>query len=203
MIAASAGVLACLFCAMLLAGCGKPAQPVSEAPPAKPAAKDGDFGAARPAGAAQERLAPAPDEALASRDPELDEAVDAILRRHPEMSAQNLLNVPEVNQCLRDFLKELGERPDLRKRVDSSIAFAAAMKNLGVPKDQLNFSMDLSGYGPERTRRLLASLLSRKAERVVDFFEREVGEATADFTFDPGAPKSANGISIQPKAAAP
>ncbi len=118
---------------------------------------------------------------------------------HPNMTAQELLNVPEVNVKLANFLKALSKSPEMQKHVNASIAFAAAMKNLEGTKENWKFGMDFSSYDKPRTRRLITSILSDKPERVVDFFEREVTQASAEFTFDPASPKSTNGITLEKK----
>lgn len=140
---------------------------------------------------------------LSAEDEALEQRADEIMAAHPEMSAQDLLNVPEVNATLRGFLQALSQSKGLQARVNSSIAFAATMKNLQGPKENWQFSMDLKSYDAARTRRLLTSLLSEKPSRVVDFFEHEVTEAASEFTFDPAAAKSGNGISLEPKPATP
>ncbi len=118
---------------------------------------------------------------------------------HPEMSAQELLDVPEVNIKLADFLKELSKSLELQARVNDSIAFAATMKNLQGSKENWKFAMDLSGYDKARTHRLITSIISGKPERVINFFEHEVTQASAEFTLDPASPKSTNGITLEKK----
>lgn len=140
---------------------------------------------------------------ISSKDVALEKQVEDILDKHAHMTAQELLEVPEVKQKVIEFLKQLGQSPDLQKRMNSSIAFAAGMKNLKESKENLDFRMDLSGYTKDRTRLLLKSLYSNSANRVVDFFEKEVSEAAVEFTLNPSSPKSSNGISVEPKSSAP
>ncbi len=118
---------------------------------------------------------------------------------HPEMSAQELLNVPEVNIKLADFLKELSKNLELQARVNDSVAFAATMKNLQGSKENWKFAMDFSGYDKARTHRLITSIISGKSDRVINFFEHEVTEASAEFSLDPASPKSTNGITLEKK----
>jgi hypothetical protein len=183
--------------ACLLAACGKSASPTPTVEK-KPAPK----ASARPAPSGElDRLMAPPEPAKSAEEVAWEKQADDVMAAHPNMTAQELLNVPKVNAGLRDFLKALSQSQELQKRVNNSIAFAATMKNLQGPKENWQFSMDLSGYEKPRTHRLLTSILSGKPDRVVDFFEHEVTQATSEFTFDPDAKRSTNGISLEPKPA--
>lgn len=136
---------------------------------------------------------------MSAEDARLEKQADDILRQHPNLNAQELLNVPEVKSGLRDFLTQLSKDAELQKRVSASVAFTAEMRELHEPKENLRFSIDLTKYSEDRTRRMLVSLLSHDANRVVDFFEKETSEAAAEFALDPAAAKSNNGISVDRK----
>ena len=196
----SGGVMvASLIFAALLSACGKSEKksPVVEA---KPAAK-APAAPVKTAGGETDPLTASREAERSEEDLALERQADDIMAAHPNMTAQELLNVPEVNTKLAGFLKSLSQSPELQSRVNNSIAFAATMKNLQGPKENWQFSMDLKGYDKPRTQRLLTSILSEKPSRVVDFFEHEVSQASVEFTFDPNSKQASNGISLEPKPA--
>ncbi len=187
-----------LFFVAALSSCRK-SQPTPSATEPKPIAKK----TVKPASSASdlENVLQEVNNDVVKEEAALEAHASAIMDAHPEMSAQELLNVPEVNVKLADFLKELSKSLELQARVNDSIAFAATMKNLQGSKENWKFAMDLSGYDKARTHRLITSIISGKPERVINFFEHEVTEASAEFTLDPAAPKSSNGITLEKKPA--
>ncbi len=196
-------LLICLCAFVLLAACGKPAPSAAPEAEIKPVGKNQHSGSTETDVAEFEKLITPTVESSSPKEVALEKQVEDILDKHSQMTAQELLEVPEVKQKVIEFLKQLGQSPDLQKRMNSSIAFAAGMKNLKEPKENLDFKMDLSGYTKDRTRALLKSLYSNSANRVLDFFEKEVSEAAVEFTLNPGSAKSSNGISLESKTPAP
>jgi len=192
-----------LFIALFSASCGKSPPTPPQQVQKQPAASAPTTRSAAPKDAEFDKLMSAVDKEISAEDARLEKQADDLMREHPDMNAQQLLNLPEVNECLRDFLQKLSQSPELQKRVNSAVTFTAEMKDLRENREQLNFAMDVTKYGQDRTRRLLTSLLSRNPNRVLDFFEKETGEAAAEFALDPSAPKSLNGITVERKAPPP
>jgi hypothetical protein len=201
--AAWAAAGASLFAVLLLAACGKPSPVTPPQVHKTQASSHPVVRAASSDNAAYDKLATSVEKEISVEDERLEKQVDDLLREHPGLNAQQLLGVPEVTESLRDFLQHLAKDPELQKKMNSSVAFTAEMRDLRETNENLHFSMDLSGYSSDRTRRLLTSLLSHNPDRVVDFFEKETSEAAAEFAVDPSTPKSLNGITVEARPKAP
>ena len=130
--------------------------------------------------------------------PESDLTAEAedILARYPGKNAVELLNVPEVNEKLRNGLKKLGENPALGKQIESTVQLAAKLKGLEGAQGSARLDLDIKSYDKARTTRMLETVLSEDPKRIVGFLVEEIGEATPELSLG-GAQRASNGIAIE------
>lgn len=121
-----------------------------------------------------------------------------ILSRHPDRNAEELLNVPEVNEKLRAALQKLGADKSLQQRINSTVDLAARLKGLDGPPGFAKLDLDVKGYDRTRKSRMLQAVISADPRRIVDFLVGEIGEATPELSLG-GAERAANGVAITPQ----
>lgn len=119
------------------------------------------------------------------------------MNRYPDLNAQELLNVPEVNSKLATALNGLAKNPSLQADINSTVDLAAKFKGLNGAPGSYKLNLDVSVYDDGRTQRMLQAVLSEEPRQVVQFLIEELGEASFEFTFT-GADKTSNGIAIDP-----
>ena len=176
--------------ALLLASCGK--SPEAAKPAAPEAPKAAVVSETKLDAAITEALsAPAPTSAAVGN---LASEALAILAQYPGKTAQDLLNVPEVNTKLRNLLAKLEQDKALLNRINSSVDLAAQIKGLeGAAK----LDLDMKGYDKARTARMLQAVLSEEPRQLVAYLVGEIGEAAPDISFG-GLERAPNGVSIVP-----
>lgn len=131
-----------------------------------------------------------------SREADLSDQADDILKRYPTKDAVELLNVPEVNEKLKVGLKKLGEDPSLGKQIESTVSLAAKLKGLEGAPGSFRLDMDIKSYDKPRTKRMLETVLSEDPKRIVSFLSEEIGEATPELSLG-GAKRASNGVAIE------
>ena len=128
---------------------------------------------------------------------DLQREAEDIFARYPGKSAVDLLNVPEVNQRLRNALTKLSQDKELQQRINSSVDLAAQIKGLeGAAK----LDLDMSKYDQPRTTRMLQAVISEDPKQIVAFLVGEIGEAAPDLSYG-GLDRAPNGVSIVPNPA--
>lgn len=142
-------------------------------------------------------LAPAPGDANADTENDLEVEAQRVMALYPDKNAQDMLNVPEVNPKLVEVLKGLAADPQLQAAINKSVDLAAYFKGLSGPPGSYTLNLDVKAYDSARTQRMLTAVLSGKPKPVVQFLVDELGEASFEFSFT-DAQKTANGISLQP-----
>jgi len=160
-----------------------PSEVVDRAPPASPASSNNP-------------VSPLTTPVTADTEALADEAW-SIMNRYPDMNAQELLNVPEVNSKLATALKRLSEDTSLQADINSTVDLAAKFKGLDGPPGSYKLNLDVSVYNDSRPQRMLQAVLSEEPRQVVKFLIEELGEASFEFTFT-GVDKTSNGIAIDP-----
>lgn len=120
------------------------------------------------------------------------------MARHPNKNAAELLNVPEVNQKLRNALQKLGQDKGLQKQIEQTVDLAAKLKGLDGPPGSARLDLDITKYDSARTSRMLQTVLSEDPRQIVSFLSGEIGEAAPEISFG-GAERAANGVAIKPK----
>lgn len=196
-------LLQALACVAVLSACGKkddsaPAT-VAVRPAVSEAALDAEISRA---------LTPDPEPAsllgsgVSSAASSLDDQVDDIRRKHPNKNAVELLNVPEVNEKLREALTELSKSPKLRAEIDSSVDVAAAFMGLDGPPGTYKLNLDMTSYEDGRTDRMLKAVMTGKAKSIVDYVVGEVGEAAPDLSYG-SQTRAPNGVALEPAPAPP
>ncbi|MDZ4402326.1 hypothetical protein [Prosthecobacter sp.] len=178
----------------LLASCGKSPEAAKPAAPEAPKAA-GVSETKLDAAIADALNAPAPVPASAS---DLENEAKAILAKYPGKTAQDLLNVPEVNQKLRNALAKLSQDKPLLARINSSVDLAAQIKGL---EGSAKLDLDMTKYDQARTTRMLQAVISEDPKQIVSFLVGEIGEAAPDISFG-GLDRAPNGVSIVPNPAA-
>lgn len=196
-----AGKASILVCGCLLAACGKEETP--NAPEAAAKAKSQASSEPKLDAAIADAFKPAADQSVDSTPTAaLKDQAETILSKYPGKNAAELLNVPEVNEKLRNALQKLGQDKALQARIQSSVELAGQIKGLeGATK----LDLDVTKYDQPRTSRMLQAVLSEDPKQIVSFLTGEIGEAVPDISYG-GAERAPNGVSIVPaptKAAAP
>ncbi len=190
------------FC-LALTSCGKSpdtTKPAAAQTPAKPVATSTASNAQLDADITQS-LSPSVSSAgslpsVSSRDAALESQADDILAKHRNMLAKDLLNLPEVNESLRNGIKKLAEDKSLQQRITSSVELAAKLKGLEGTPGSVGLDLDTKGYDRAQKSRMLQTVLSEDPKRIVNFIVGEIGEATPELTFG-GADRAANGVAIK------
>jgi hypothetical protein len=196
-----AGKASILICGCLLAACGK--EETSKAPDAATKAKSQPASESKLDAAIADAFKPAADQSVESTSAAaLKDQAETILSRYPGKNAAELLNVPEVNEKLRNALQKLGQDKALQARIQSSVELAGQIKGL---EGATRLDLDVTKYDQPRTSRMLQAVMSEDPKQIVSFLTGEIGEAVPDLSYG-GAERAPNGVSIVPdptKAAAP
>lgn len=181
-----------LALAMLSISCGKKEAPkpaVAEAP--KPAAvSDAKIDAA-----IEQALTPAAP-TMADVQAELEAQAEDILAKYPNKNAQDLLNVPEVNEALKVGLTKLSKDKKLQDQINQSVALAAKMQGLSGAPGTVGLDLDVKGYDHERKSRMVQAVISEDPKQIVRFLTEEIGEAVPELTLG-GADRASNGVKIK------
>lgn len=184
-----------LGAALLLAACEKAPEV------AKPAAAESPKAAV----VTESRIDSAIAEALTPETPKesplANEARD-ILARYPTKNAEELLNVPEVNEKLRIALTKLSQDKALLARINSSVDLAAQITGLEGPPGSMKLDLDMKTYDQARTSRMLQAVISEDPRQIVGFLVGEIGEAAPDLSYG-GMERAPNGVAIVPNPVAP
>lgn len=192
------GCVQAMTVATLLVSCGKEAaKPQAET---KPAAKPET---AQQVPVSDSRLESEINSALADparAEPEADNALadeaESILDRHPNKSAVDLLNLPEVNPSLKVALTRLGENKALQGQINSSVEVAAQMKGLSGAPGSVGLDLDTKNYNRDQKSRMLQAVLSEDPKEIVNFLVGEIGEAAPELSYG-GADRASNGVAIK------
>lgn len=177
-----------------LASCGKKEAPktANEAP--KPAAvSDAKIDAA-----IADALAPSEPSAPTKSDVQagLEAQAEDILAKYPNKNAQDLLNVPEVNEALKVGLTKLSKDKKLQDQINNSVALAAKMKGLSGAPGTVGLDLDLKGYDHDRKSRMVQAVISEDPKQIVRFLTEEIGEAAPELSFG-GAQRASNGVALK------
>jgi hypothetical protein len=121
---------------------------------------------------------------------------------HPDMNAQDLLGLPEVQAKLAEAIKGLAADSQLQAAINKSVDLAACFKGLEGPPGSFKLDLDVKNYDDLRKQRMLAAVLSGRPKAVVQFLVDELSEAAAEFTFT-GSDRTSNGVSVEPKPKPP
>lgn len=190
LVAACGAVLSLLA----LTACGKKEtlKPTAEAPTPKAAAvSDAQVDAE-----VMQALADDPKKEAARRAEDLAAQAEDIIAKYPDKNAQDLLNVPEVNQALKVGLTKLSQDKALERQIAGTAAITAKMMGLeGDPKN-VSVNLDLKNYDHARKSRMVQAILSEDPRRIVSFLTEEIGEATPELTLE-GAERASNGVAIK------
>jgi hypothetical protein len=190
----------CLMGSVLLSACGKgpEATPTNSANVPSTVQKDSPASDSKIDAAISDALTPprASLPAAALDEFELTAEAEKIVARYPDKNAVELLNVPEVNEKLRNGLKKLGADPELGKRINSTVELAAKLKGLEGTPGSARLDMDIKGYDKARTTRMLETVLSEDPKRIVSFLVEEIGEATPELSLG-GVKRASNGVAIE------
>lgn len=173
--------------------CGKKEapKPAAEAPTPKAAISDAQVDAE-----VMQALADDPKKEAARRAEDLAAQAEDIIAKYPDKNAQDLLNVPEVNQALKVGLTKLSQDKALERQIAGTAAIAAKMMGLeGDPKN-VSVDLDLKNYDHARKSRMVQAILSEDPRRIVSFLTEEIGEATPELTLE-GAERARNGVAIK------
>ena len=103
---------------------------------------------------------------------ELTAQAEDILARYPGKNAVELLNVPEVNEKLRNGLKKLGDDPELGKRISPRVELAAKLKGLEGTPGSARLDLDIKSYDKARTTRMLETCSRRIPSALSAFSSR-------------------------------
>lgn len=185
---------ACLILAFSLTACGKKeaAKPTAEAP--KPAAvSDAKIDAA-----IADALAPSEPSTPTKSDVQagLEAQAEDILAKYPNKNAQDLLNVPEVNEALKAGLTKLSKDKKLQDQINNSVALAAKMKGLSGEPGTVGLDLDIKGYDYNRKSRMVQAVISEDPKQIVRFLTEEIGEAAPELSFG-GADRASNGVALK------
>ena len=177
-----------------LTSCGKKEtpKPTAEAPK-PPAVSDAKIDAA-----IADALAPSEPSAPTKSDVQagLEAQAEDILAKYPNKNAQDLLNVPEVNEALKVGLTKLSKDKKLQDQINNSVALAAKMKGLSGEPGTVGLDLDLKGYDHSRKSRMVQAVISEDPKQIVRFLTEEIGEAAPELSFG-GADRASNGVAIK------
>jgi len=192
---------ASLLLVLGMVSCGRKEVP-QEVAPAKPAPK-----AAAPASGKDASHAVAGGSKTAGpaddRDDELDRAIVSYKREHPFRDANELLKQEAFLEMLRPQLEAAVKNNRFIERVQKSVDMAAQLKEGRVAPGSYKLDLRVDNYTPERTDRLLGTVLSGKPEKLVDFVLDEIDEAAVEFTFSSNQDRASNGITVLPNPPPP
>jgi hypothetical protein len=185
---------ACLVFAMLSTSCGKKEAPKTSTEAPKPAAvSDAKIDAViADALTPSEPSAPSKSEVQSG----LEAQAEDILAKYPNKNAQDILNVPEVNEALKAGLTKLSKDKNLQDQINNSVALAAKMKGLSGEPGTVGLDLDTQNYDHSRKSRMLQAVISEDPKQIVRFLTEEIGEAVPELTLG-GAERATNGISIK------
>lgn len=194
-------LLASLALMLAVVSCGRKEAPEETAPttPATRAAAPSPDNKAPDAVPGKARSDRPADE----RDDELDRAVAAYKREHPFRDANELLKQEAFLEKLRPQLEAAVKNNQFKERVQKSVDLAAQLKEGRVAPGSYRLDLKLDNYTPERTDRLLGTVLSGKPEKLVDFVVSEIDEAALEFTFSSDQDRASNGVTVLPNPPAP
>lgn len=173
-----------------LASCGKKDAPTTAEAPKPTAVSDSKIDAA-----ITEALTP-PTPTSKDLDAGLEAQALDILAKYPDKNAQDLLNVPEVNEALKAGLTKLSKDKNLQNQIDNSVSLAAKMKGLSGEPGTVGLDLDIKGYDKERKHRMLQAVMSEDPKRIVRFLTEEIGEAVTELTYE-GAQRASNGVALK------
>lgn len=188
-----AAVCASLF-AFVLVSCGKKEAPKTTAEASNPVAvSDAKIDAA-----VMDALTPSEPAAPSKSDLQagLEAHAEDILAKYPGKNAQDLLNVPEVNEALKAGLTKLGKDKKIQDHINNSVALAAKMKGLSGEPGSVSLDLDVKGYDHSRKSRMLQAVMSEDPQQIVNFLTQEIGEAAPELSFG-GAERASNGVAIK------
>ncbi|GEP42232.1 hypothetical protein [Brevifollis gellanilyticus] len=127
---------------------------------------------------------------------ELEGEAEDILAKYPNKTANELLNVPEVNAALKVGLTKLGQEKRLQDQINNSAQMVAKMKGLSGDPGTVGIDMDIKNYNHDQKSRMLQAVLSEDPKQIVSFITGEVGEAVPELTLE-GAARASNGVAIR------
>lgn len=178
----------------LICACGKEEAPKTSVAAPKPAAVSD----AKIEAAIADALTPTESSAPSKSDVEagLEAQAEDILSKYPNKNAQELLNVPEVNEALKVGLTMLSKDKRLQDQINNSVALAAKMKGLSGEPGTVGLDLDLKGYDHARKSRMVQAVISEDPRQIVRFITEEIGEAAPELSFG-GADRASNGVAIK------
>lgn len=195
----------CRFASLLLVlgavSCGRKEVP-REVAPSKPAPK---VAAPAPGRGGSDAVAGRSKEASRAddRNDELDRAIASYKREHPFRDANELLKQEAFLEKLRPQLEAAVKNNRLIERVQKSVDLAAQLKEGRVSPGSYRLDLKVDNYTPERTDRLLGTVLSGEPEKLVDFVLTEIDEAAVEFTFSSNQDRASNGVTVLPNPPPP
>lgn len=139
----------------------------------------------------------APAAPVSEGDKELDRRVADFKREHPFANATELLKLPAFTEKLGEVLRELGKDKELQDRINKTVHAAGTVKDGAAPLGSYRLDLKVDNYSPERTDRMLASVLSGDPKKLVGFVLDEVDQAGAEFSLLPGTERASNGMAVQ------
>lgn len=141
-----------------------------------------------------------PSEPSAPTKPDVQAGLEAqaedILAKYPNKNAQDILNVPEVNEALKVGLTKLSKDKKLQDQINNSVALAAKMKGLSGVPGTVGLDLDLKGYDHSRKSRMVQAVISEDPKQIVRFITEEIGEAAPELSFG-GADRASNGVALK------
>jgi hypothetical protein len=181
-----------LALAMLSISCGKKEapKPTVNEPPKPAAVSDAKIDAA-----IEQALTP-PAPAKSDVQAGLEAQAEDILAKYPNKNAQDLLNVPEVNEALKVGLTKLSKDKKLQDQINQSVSLAAKMQGLSGAPGTVGLDLDLKGYDHARKSRMVQAVISEDPKQIVRFLTEEIGEAVPELTLG-GADRASNGVKIK------
>lgn len=185
------GIVALCFS---LASCGKKEAPKTTVEAPKPTAvSDAKIDAA-----IADALTPSEPSAPTKSDVQagLEAQAEDILAKYPNKNAQDLLNVPEVNEALKVGLTKLSKDKKLQDQINNSAVMVAKMKGLSGEPGTVGLDFDLKSYDHDRKSRMVQAVISEDPKQIVRFITEEVGEASPELSFG-GAERASNGVAIK------
>ncbi|MCF7790292.1 MAG: hypothetical protein K9N47_29505 [Prosthecobacter sp.] len=124
---------------------------------------------------------------------QVQETVDAILRRHKGMTKQQLQRSAELNKLMNRFIAVLGN-PEMQVKMEQRIAAIPPMKGSQQGTLKMDFDMLDDAHG----RAWLEAAVSDDPQRIEDWILNTLDDAIFEFAFDPEMERTSNGVSLQP-----
>ncbi|MDZ4401716.1 hypothetical protein [Prosthecobacter sp.] len=124
---------------------------------------------------------------------QVQQKVEAILRRHQGMTKEQLQRSAELNKLMDRFIAVLGT-PEMQVKMEQRIAAIPPVKGAEHGTLKMDFDMLDDAHG----RAWLEAAVSDDTQRIEDWVLNTLDGAIFEFAFDPALERTSNGVSVQP-----